>query len=84
MSQHLIIKLFYHIKQEYFDLTNDDHKTVTLHQCNFAWKRFKTTLKAEYMIPKKKPYKDDKYSFIEPGDWEKFIRKHQSTENMVC
>ncbi|GJT27239.1 ulp1 protease family, C-terminal catalytic domain-containing protein [Tanacetum coccineum] len=72
----------FHIKQEYFDLKDNDRKESTLTQCNFAWKRFKTYLKAKYMIPNKKPYEKKEYSFLEKKDWEEFCRKHRSPQNM--
>ncbi|GJT24709.1 hypothetical protein Tco_0894646 [Tanacetum coccineum] len=70
------------IIKEYFDLKDNDRKESTLTQCNFAWKRFKTYLKAKYMIPNKKPYEKKEYSFLEKKDWEEFCRKHRSPQNM--
>lgn len=40
--------------KDYFDLTDNHLKESTLAQCNFAWKRFKTMLKSNFMIPNKK------------------------------
>nr|GEU73757.1 hypothetical protein [Tanacetum cinerariifolium] len=49
---------------------------------HFAWKKFKTTLKSEYMLRQRKSYEDEQYSFIEPNDRDKFCRKYQSPQNM--
>ncbi|GKD50571.1 transposon protein, partial [Tanacetum coccineum] len=67
--------------KEHCRLKNDDCKTQVLKQCNHSWKSFKKDLRTKYMYKKKSPC--DKYTFIEPDIWEKFVKMESTPEKMA-
>ncbi|PWA53690.1 hypothetical protein CTI12_AA442640 [Artemisia annua] len=66
---------------EHCRLKDDGCKKQVLKQCNHSWKSFKKHLRTDYMYKERSPC--DKWTFIEPGTWEEFV-KMESTPNKMA
>lgn len=68
-----------YIKQDFFDLKDNDARKTTIKQCNLAWKRFKTRLKSDFMDEELYP-PDYGYSMINKTIWEEFCKQEDTPE----